>query len=485
MKLTDNQLTAIKSIAIADVMEWLGYSVRSSGNWLSVKGDNSLKGNVKKNTYIDFSGRLGSGSVIDLVMQSQGCDFKTACQMLQSRFLGGEVVEVSPQQTFKQIKITAMKKYLANDLVEKFLNPYFHKNNGLAKFLQSRFASVSDVLQRMNVGTSREGAAVFFYCNAKLQYEALKVVPYDSQTGKRSAGINIPKGYQVQDGYVQNCFFNECAISAAHTVFIVESEKTAVVATLYFNDANFVFVATGGAQKLQSLLSAKLPILENKRVVLLPDNDAAGNGWMDVKKQVVADGYENVELWWLDRESPEGSDLADFILGTDDAWEKTFDKLLNKSREQIDVQPTTALPAIEIPELDILELDIPIQPVQEAPLQTTEQAKQALPMVGESHCEVSTTDKQGVHMSDVEDLIAFFDGQILPEKVQFFNSDGYCYEILHDTNQYVLNTISNLKDAISACNVKMATLHAYHLQRLKKVIETGAYMPRQLEDVPF
>jgi len=137
MKLTDAQLTAIKSIAIADVMQWLGYSVRSSGNWLSVKGDNSLKGNVKKNTYIDFSGRLGSGSVIDLVMQLQGCDFKTACQMLQSRFLDGELLEVSPKQAFKQINITAMKKYLDSDFVEKFLHPYFHKNNGLAKFLHS------------------------------------------------------------------------------------------------------------------------------------------------------------------------------------------------------------------------------------------------------------------------------------------------------------------------------------------------------------
>jgi hypothetical protein len=485
MKLTDNQLAAIKSIAIADVMEWLGYSVRSSGNWLSVKGDNSLKGNVKKNTYIDFSGRLGSGSVIDLVMQSQGCDFKTACQMLQSRFLGGEFVTVSPQNTFKQVNITAMKKYLANDFVEKFLHPYFHKNNGLAKFLQGRFASVSDVLQRMNVGTSREGAAVFFYRNAKLQYEALKVVPYDSQTGKRSSGINIPKGYQAQDGYVQNCFFNECAISGVHTVFVVESEKTAVVATLYFNEADFAFVATGGAQKLQSLLSAKLPILENKRVVLLPDNDAAGSGWMDVKKQFAEDDYQNIELWWLDRESPEGSDLADFILGTDDTWKRTFDKLLNKNKEQVNVQPSAALPAIEIPELDILELDIPIQPVQEVSLQTTEQAKQALPMVGESHCEVSTTDKQGVHVSDVEDLIAFFDGQILPEKVQFFNSDGYCYEVLTNPTHYVLDRIANLKDAIAAGYSETATLDAYHLRRLKKVIETGAYMPRKLDDVPF
>ena len=475
----------IKSIAIADVMDWLGYSVRSSGNWLSVKGDNSLKGNVKKNTYIDFSGRLGSGSVIDLVMQSQGCDFKTACQMLQSRFLDGEVVEVSPQQTFKPIKITAMKKYLANDLVEKFLNPYFHKNNGLAKFLQVRFASVSETFYKMNVGTSREGSVVFFYQNAKLQYEALKVVPYDSQTGKRSAGISIPKGYQVQDGYVQNCFFNECAISTANTVFIVESEKTAVVATLYFNEPDFVFVATGGAQKLHSLLSAKLPILENKRVVLLPDNDAAGNGWMDVKKQVVADGYENVELWWLDRESPEGSDLADFILGTDDAWKRTFDKLLNKSREQMVVQPTVALPVIEMPDFDILAFDMPIQSIQEVPLQTTEQAEQVLPIVHESNCKSAEAQKQGIHMSDVEELLAFFDGQILPEQVHFFNSDGYCYEVLTNPHQYVVNTISDLQDAIAAGNVKMTVLHAYHLQRLKKVIETGEYMPRPLEDIPF
>lgn len=498
MKLTDTELTAIKSIPIADVMQWLGYNVRRTGNWVHVKGDDSLKAKISKNTYTDYSSKLGGGSVIDLVMQSQGCDFKTACEMLQGRFLGGVSVEITQKQPVKRIDTTAMKKYLDVDLVAKFLNKDLHQNNGFANFLQRRFDFVSDVLHKMNVGTNREGAAVFFYQNAKLQYEALKVVPYDSETGKRSAGINIPKGYQTQDGYVQNCFFNECAISTANTVFIVESEKTAVIATLYFKQSDFAFIATGGAAKLNALLDTKLPLLQDKRVVLLPDNDAAGNGWMDVKKLATENGYTNLELWWLDKESPEGSDLADFILGTDDNWKRTFDRMLNKGKQPEIQQPILQKPKIEIPDFDIPDFDIPSEPVKETPLQVANnQVKQVLqtvhlqankPTESELYWAKRDAEKNGANnanMPKVDDLLAFFDKQILPETVQFFNADGYCYETLTNPNQFVTVTISHLKDAIAERNVKMATLNAYHLQRLKKVIETGAYLQRKIEDVPF
>lgn len=485
------KLTEIKSIPIADVLQWLGYDVRKSGSWLSVKGDDSLKANIQRNTYTDFSSKLGGGSVIDLVMHSQGCDFKTACEMLQSRFLGGVEIQIAPPKPkIEKPKKETMKKYLDKDLVAKFLSKDLHPKNGFAQFLTKRFDFVSDVLPKLGVGTNREGAAVFFYQNHKGAYESLKIVPYNSETGKRTSDISIPKGYQSTDGYAQQCFFNEVSIKDAQTVFIVESEKTAVIATLYFQQSDFAFVATGGAQKLNALLDSRLDILQDKRVILLPDNDAAGNGWMDIKKNASSKGYENLELWWLDKESPEGSDLADFILGDDATWQKTFDRQLNKGKVEPIEQPVIVPQKQENHTIDIsfdfLEDEpekTPVQQVKES-LQTVVM-HQPKPTESEIYWAKRDAEKQGANLPDVSDLIKFFDKQVLPEKVHFFNADGYCYETLDQPNEYVARTIDLLNSAVETRQMKMAEHYAYHLQRLKKNIETGAYMPRKIEEVPF
>ena len=101
-------------------------------------------------------------------------------------------------------------------------------------------------------------------------------------------------------------------------VIIVESEKTAIIASVYF--PNILWLATGGKQALKSHLFS---VLRGRTVVLLPDN-GAGNEWR-VKADAICQQYPDVRLEVADLlegyvdmyGSNSGVDIADILITLD------------------------------------------------------------------------------------------------------------------------------------------------------------------------
>lgn len=95
-------------------------------------------------------------------------------------------------------------------------------------------------------------------------------------------------------------------------VAIVESEKTAIIASLFFPDIHFI--ATGGLNNLQS---EKLRCLAWYRIVLFPDLGAEEK-WREKTKEVPELRNAKVSTWLMNNstmaEREEGLDIGDWLV---------------------------------------------------------------------------------------------------------------------------------------------------------------------------
>lgn len=110
------------------------------------------------------------------------------------------------------------------------------------------------------------------------------------------------------------CWFNEHSLNNCNDVIIAEGEKTASLLYCMFN-GNIACIATGGATNLKF----NFDLLQNKRILLLPDNDKPGEVWKDNLSDKLNDlscGYKScsVEYLSLNLNLSDFSDMGDVIV---------------------------------------------------------------------------------------------------------------------------------------------------------------------------
>lgn len=225
--------------------------------------------------------------------------------------------------------------------------------NGLASLLVSRYGDAAvQHLQAWDVGTDGIGNCVYWYRDVDGELQTGKIVPYDSETGKRRKGADSPicwtkdgKEQRVDvlfgivegrhpdgslaivslssnQGYSRPLYGAQfVGMTAADVpVLLVEAEKTAVVASLF---VPFVVVATGGASGLTSKSAA---VLAGRDVYVLLDADDTGRNAtakaadvllsVGARPVVEVDGVSLVD--YLMPDVPKGYDLADYYLSLQD-----------------------------------------------------------------------------------------------------------------------------------------------------------------------
>jgi hypothetical protein len=142
---------------------------------------------------------------------------------------------------------------------------------------------------------------------------------YDRDTGKR---IQKPKPHidwvhsvlKLPSDQIKKCLFGEHLIDSDKTkpIGIVESEKTAIIASIAF--PSLIWLATGG---IGNLTKDKLKPLSDRKVILFPDLNAYDT-WKDKLKK--NGGFSNVSISKYLEENATAEelkakyDLADFIL---------------------------------------------------------------------------------------------------------------------------------------------------------------------------
>lgn len=196
--------------------------------------------------------------------------------------------------------------------------------NYFTEFIHSRFGreNLDLLVKNYNIGTSNKWhrATVFWYVDAKWEVRTGKIMLYNPTSGKRVqkpfphiswAHTDIIK---KENEIFKPCLFGEHLANEYpdKPIALVESEKTAIISSLYFPEFNWL--ATGGKG---SLNYEKLKPLLSKRIVLFPDLDAYTE-WRKYASNLSSNFNISVSEYLFDNateiEKSEKFDLSDYLL---------------------------------------------------------------------------------------------------------------------------------------------------------------------------
>lgn len=260
-----------------------------------------------------------------------------------------------------------------------------HSENNFVKFLIDLFGVevASQLVSRYFIATSKHwnGATVFWQIDTQGKVRTGKIMLYSPTTGKRIKEpfnhINWVHSLLKQPLFeLRQCLFGEhLLIDKTKPVAIVESEKTAVIASVYL--PQFLWVAVGS---LTNLNAEKCSVLKGRTVTLFPDLNGFEK-WSSKAKELshianftISDLLERKAT---EAERKQGFDLADYLIKCDyKAFALTEIKATEpppavQSLVEVNVIEQLEQPKHENWEQDITELEnyftnitLPTQPVQ-------------------------------------------------------------------------------------------------------------------------
>lgn len=196
------------------------------------------------------------------------------------------------------------------------------EGNHFVKYLIKLFGAENTgaLVSRYFIASSSywKGATVFWQIDARGKIRTGKIMLYSPDTGKRVKEpfnhINwVHKALKVADFELKQCLFGEHLLAdKTKPVAIVESEKTAVIASAYL--PQFIWVAVGS---LTNLNEEKCSVLKGRTVTLFPDLNGFEK-WSEKAKalsEIAAVTVSDLlEKKATEGERKQGLDLADYLI---------------------------------------------------------------------------------------------------------------------------------------------------------------------------
>lgn len=233
--------------------------------------------------------------------------------------------------------------FIPADLLKQSLKGY--ENNNFTEYLASLFGKTvtSELISRYYIGTSKHwnGATVFWQIDTNGKIRTGKIMLYSPANGKRikkpfSHITWVHSAMKLSDFNLKQCFFGEHLLKGNQKpVAIVESEKTAIIASVYLPD--FIWLAAGSSSNLKE---AKFKVLQGREVILYPDLNCFEK-WQEKAEQLshiatiaVSDILERSAS---DEEKTNGFDLADYLVNFD--AEQVYKNTEQKTTEPPEPEP--------------------------------------------------------------------------------------------------------------------------------------------------
>ena len=212
--------------------------------------------------------------------------------------------------------------FIPFEVFQDSLNPTAFETNHFVQFLINLFGVevASQIVSRYFIATSKHwnGATVFWQIDTQGKVRTGKIMLYSPTTGKRVKNLELPvywvhKALKQPEFELRQCLFGtHLLIDKTKPVAIVESEKTAVIASVYL--PQFIWVAVGS---LTNLNAEKCSILKGRTVTLFPDLNGFEK-WSSKAKELshlanftVSDLLERKAS---EAEKKQGFDLADYLI---------------------------------------------------------------------------------------------------------------------------------------------------------------------------
>ena len=199
-----------------------------------------------------------------------------------------------------------------------------YEYNNFVQYLYNTFGvdAANTAIGNYLVGTSKhwEGATVFWQIDTTGNIRDGKIMLYNANTGKR---IKEPVNkiswahtvLKLTDFTLSQCLFGEHLLKGNNkTVAIVESEKSALIASIYLPE--FIWLACGGSQGINR---DKCSCLQGRNVILYPDLGMFDK-WNKKAKElsVICNVFASdlLERHATQTERTIGFDIADYLLKT-------------------------------------------------------------------------------------------------------------------------------------------------------------------------
>lgn len=230
-----------------------------------------------------------------------------------------------PKVKLKKIVESQLKPFtiISPELIKSSLKNY--ESNNFVKYLIEFFGIeiFNQLVCRYFIGTSKhwKGASIFWQVDSKGNVRTGKIMLYNSSNGKRVKEpynhINwVHKLIKQPEFILKQCFFGEHLINAngnqKKTIAIVESEKTAVIASVYL--PQFIWLAVGS---LTNLNVEKCSILKGRTIILFPDLNGFEKWSIKAKELSHISKFTISDLLEWNAtvaERKQGLDLADYLI---------------------------------------------------------------------------------------------------------------------------------------------------------------------------
>ena len=211
--------------------------------------------------------------------------------------------------------------FIDKEIFQSSLTGY--DRNIFTQFLTELFGAetTGEVISRYQIGTSKywSGATVFYQIDISGNIRAGKIMLYDQSGHRVKEPFNyvtwVHKVLQIENYELRQCLFGEHLLpDNTLPVAIVESEKTACIASIYL--PQFVWLACG---QLQGLNADKCKVLSGKVVLLFPDLKGFDKWQIKAKElQSLLPDVRFAVSDYLERNASEaervkGLDIADYL----------------------------------------------------------------------------------------------------------------------------------------------------------------------------
>lgn len=259
-----------------------------------------------KNIYKCFGCGKG-GDAIDFVMNLKNMGFIEARDFV-TQLLGKEVEVYKKERVVVDIK----PDYIPNTEL------YVSVDGNLFTYLNNKIGyGFSRVWNNYLVCGLESNWNIFWYVDFHKNIRSGKYMKY-TVSGRRDKESTTSWEHKKRDFFgdkypdfiFSQCFFGEhlLAEDIRKPVAIVESEKTALVASFYID--KYIWLACGSKN---GLTRSKCAVLENRSVTLFPDLGAYAE-WSEKAKEFKFNISDNLEKVATQQQRDNGYDLADFLL---------------------------------------------------------------------------------------------------------------------------------------------------------------------------
>lgn len=274
--------------------------------------------NCKKKRFVRFI-NIETNEYLD---ENYGrCDRETSCgysKKPENDFAKHTINVFSNENNFNNTHIIQdiNPTYHTTQQLQKSLRQYC--NNNFYIFLTSLFSieKVQEVFEQYKIGTSKtwEGATVFWQIDNDKNIRAGKIILLNKTTCKR---VKEPYPHitwvhtklKLESFKLNQCLFGLHLANNSNKIAITESEKTAIIMSLFIPE--YTWLATGGKGNFNEKL---LEPIKNYKILVFPDKSEFED-WNNRTNELNRLGYKIICSQLIENKDVEkGYDLADYYI---------------------------------------------------------------------------------------------------------------------------------------------------------------------------